>query len=599
MKRNYVEIIDPKFGYAKYSYNEFKQKYRGCALIAKSQIKEKKRSNLLEYFHQLKIKKRSLISLLLFSSVYYLFSLIQPTIIENIIEYKISNIYIILGFIVMYGSIIYGLYMKKTIIGNKTYIDASYRFIEKLIELPLKFFQNHSIGNISFRIECLNIIRPIYYEYVLGIIMEIGMLVILSIYTLYFSKITYGVMIGISVGIVSIMFIFMSKLIRLNYGVVKEENLYRSYYTEILGVMDTVKLFNLDLDILSEWKQQFSNVNRVIVTREKLQNLYSSIEVALNIVAPLLVVAINMKGVIIGEITLGKTMALYTVASSFFLSITTILRYISNIKEGNQYLDKIMEVEHIKERKKSQNMISMTGTWKIRLKNLDFKYNKYGLNILEDINLTINKGQKISIVGTSGAGKSTLLKLIAGIYNPTKGKILYVDNKVEKNYGKSDKIGYIDTNTILFNRSIYYNIALGDEDIVFHDVEKICKDLGIYDEIQAMPMGFDTVVGEKGSHLSSGQRQRIAFARILVRKPQLICLDEATNNLDAINEGKIMNYLRNQNITQIIVTHKLYMVKNSDIILVIDHGKIVGKGTHNELSVSCDVYSKIKERELV
>ena len=87
--------------------------------------------------------------------------------------------------------------------------------------------------------------------------MEIGMLVILSIYTLYFSKITYGVMIGISVGIVSIMFIFMSKLIRLNYGVVKEENLYRSYYTEILGVMDTVKLFNLDLDILSEWKQQF------------------------------------------------------------------------------------------------------------------------------------------------------------------------------------------------------------------------------------------------------------------------------------------------------------------------------------------------------
>ena len=316
----------------------------------------------------------------------------------------------------MYGSIIYGLYMKKTIIGNKTYIDASYRFIEKLIELPLKFFQNHSIGNISFRIECLNIIRPIYYEYVLGIIMEIGMLVILSIYTLYFSKITYGVMIGISVGIVSIMFIFMSKLIRLNYGVVKEENLYRSYYTEILGVMDTVKLFNLDLDILSEWKQQFSNVNRVIVTREKLQNLYSSIEVALNIVAPLLVVAINMKGVIIGEITLGKTMALYTVASSFFLSITTILRYISNIKEGNQYLDKIMEVEHIKERKKSQNMISMTGTWKIRLKNLDFKYNKYGLNILEDINLTINKGQKISIVGTSGAGKSTLLKLIAGIY---------------------------------------------------------------------------------------------------------------------------------------------------------------------------------------
>ena len=93
----------------------------------------------MEYFHQLKIKKRSLISLLLFSSIYYLFSLIQPTIIENIIEYKISNIYIILGFIVMYGSIIYGLYMKKTIIGNKTYIDASYRFIEKLIGLPLKF----------------------------------------------------------------------------------------------------------------------------------------------------------------------------------------------------------------------------------------------------------------------------------------------------------------------------------------------------------------------------------------------------------------------------------------------------------------------------
>ena len=221
------------------------------------------------------------------------------------------------------------------------------------------------------------------------------------------------------------------------------------------------------------------------------------------------------------------------------------------------------------------------------------------MNILEDINLTINKGEKISIVGTSGAGKSTLLKLIAGIYNPTKGKILFNNKIIDKSYRKSDKIGYIDTNTVLFNRSIYYNITLGDKDISFHDVEKICKELGIYEEIQAMPMGFDTVVGEKGGHLSSGQRQRIAFARILIRKPQLICLDEATNSLDAINEAKVMNYLKNHNIAQVVITHKLYMVKNSDIIFVVDCGKIVGKGTHNELSVSCEIYSKIKEKELV
>ena len=160
---------------------------------------------------------------------------------------------------------------------------------------PLRFFQNHSLGNISFRIECLNIIRPIYYEYVLGIIMESGMLVILSIYTLYFSKITYSLMIGIGIGVVCIMLILMTRLVRLNYSVVKEENSYRSYYSEIVGVMDTVKLFNLDSEILSEWKEQFSNVNRVIIKREKLQNLYSSIEISLNIVAPLLIVAINMR----------------------------------------------------------------------------------------------------------------------------------------------------------------------------------------------------------------------------------------------------------------------------------------------------------------
>lgn len=599
MKKNCVEIIDPKFGYENCSYKEFKEKYSGYALISKRQKKEKKENIILKYFRKLSIKKKTLFSLFLCSSIYYIFSIIQPTIIENIIENKISNISIIFAFILLYASTVYCLYMKKTIVGNKTYVEASDKFIKKIINLPLKFFQNHSVGNISFRIECLNIIRPIYYEYVLGIIMEIGMLVILSIYICIISKITYMLMLGVGSIVVCIMLIIISKLIRINYKVVKEENSYRSYYTEILGVMDTVKLFNLDSDISGEWKKQFMKVNQVIMNREKLQNIYTSIEASLNIVAPLLVVAINIRGVLKGEMTMGKTMALYTVSSSFFLSITAILRYISSIKEGNQYLDKIMEIEELSEQNKIENLEKIHDFKEVRLKNVDFMYNKYGVKTLERINLKIKKGQKVSVIGTSGAGKSTLLKIIAGLYNPTDGEVLFNEEKSGYIYGKSDMIGYIDANMVLFNRSIYYNIVLGEDDIGYYDVVNICKELGIYDEIQAMPMGFDTVVGERGNHLSSGQRQRIAFARILVRKPQILCLDEATNNLDAINETKVIEYLANHQITQIMVTHKLYLVKNSDVIIVLDDGKIVGKGTHKELINSCEIYSKIKEKELV
>ena len=220
--------------------------------------------------------------------------------------------------------------------------------------------------------------------------------------------------------------------------------------------------------------------------------------------------------------------------------------------------------------------------------------------VLKGITTVLEYGKMNAIVGESGSGKSTLVALILGFVHPTRGRILINDLPMEK-FDTSDlrnSIAFVTADAFLFNTSIKDNITLGEK-YPQYEIEAAAKVAGIHDFITGLPQGYNTVVGERGTKLSDGQRQRIALARAIIRKPKILILDEATSGVDSKTEAQIYERLRALKTNLIVVAHRLSTIYMADRIIVLEDGKIVGEGRHSELLEQCPVYRAIFEKQLI
>ena len=222
----------------------------------------------------------------------------------------------------------------------------------------------------------------------------------------------------------------------------------------------------------------------------------------------------------------------------------------------------------------------------IEFKDVSLSYEGRG-EVLSNINTTIQKGEVIGVVGPSGAGKTSFVDLLLRLFNPTKGAI-YVDGQDLENISLSDwrkHVGYVSQDLFLLNEDIESNIRFYDPSLSQKQIEEAAKQAHVYDVIQKLPEGFKTNIGERGVMLSVGQRQRIVLARVLARRPDILILDEATSSLDSESEAFIKQAVKelHGNTTVIIIAHRLTTVMDVDRLLVIDDGKIVEKGSPQEL----------------
>ena len=232
----------------------------------------------------------------------------------------------------------------------------------------------------------------------------------------------------------------------------------------------------------------------------------------------------------------------------------------------------------------------------ISIKNLTFSYGTRG-NSLENISLEIKAGEKIAFVGPSGSGKTTLVKLLLKFYLPNEGEITLDDKNIKDLNTTSYRncFGYVPQEILLFSGTIEENIAWGNHDSTSEEIFNAAKDSEALDFIAKLNNRFSTKVGEKGSSLSGGERQRIAIARILLRKPKILILDEATSNLDSLSEKSIMNTINNigKKMTTIIVAHRLSTIKNCDKIFVLMNGHLMESGNHKELIEKNGIYKQM------
>jgi ATP-binding cassette, subfamily B, multidrug efflux pump len=328
---------------------------------------------------------------------------------------------------------------------------------------------------------------------------------------------------------------------------------------------------------------------------------------------PLMMVLIGLSTILViyvgglqvfdGRITTGNIAEFVIYINMLTWPVTAIGWIASIIQQANVSQGRINEFMN------SQPSIVNQGNYKGAVKgelvfdHVSFTYPDTGIKAIDDVSFTIHPGQKIAIIGRTAAGKTTLADLILRMYDPTKGRIL-LDGTSLKDYdlvSLRDQIAYVPQDVFLFSDTISANIRFGAADAAQNDVEQFAKFAAVYEDIESLPDKFETRIGERGITLSGGQKQRISIARALIREPQLVILDDCLSAVDTHTEHMIVDFLNQElaNKTAIMITHRIVGMLEYDKVLVIDKGKLIEEGTHDELIQRQGLYYELWQQQLV
>lgn len=372
---------------------------------------------------------------------------------------------------------------------------------------------------------------------------------------------------------------------------------YTTTIQETISGIRIVKAYNAEEVSKERFYHDTDKYVKSAVKHQKIISLIPSMSEILAISALSIVLVVGGKEVIKGTMTPDNLMAFLFFLFAIMSPISTVINSIAQWQRGLIAAGRVSKILNTKSSIVSGGINRIEFNKEIEFQNVTFAYDK--IQVLEDVSFKIPKGKKIALVGPSGSGKSTVLDLLIRFYDPTYGKILLdgVDIRQFDVTQYRSKFGIVTQESMLFNDSIANNIGFGYRNVKFEDIELAAKYANAYEFIKKLPMGFDTNIGDRGVLLSGGEKQRISIARALVRNPEIIIFDEATSALDAESEKVVQEAINEalKDRTAIIVAHRLSTIIDCDEIIVFDNGKIIEKGTHEELLAKNGLYRKLYE----
>ncbi|OKP84231.1 ABC transporter ATP-binding protein [Paenibacillus helianthi] len=305
-----------------------------------------------------------------------------------------------------------------------------------------------------------------------------------------------------------------------------------------------------------------------------------------------------------GDATLGQTVAVinYSLRTIGALSaLSWIMATFSRAKASSQRIQEVMSADHLEAKNEVAGTIRKTAPiqGEVEFQHVSFRYPESDIAVLEDISFTVQPGKRVAIMGATGSGKSSLVGLIPRLYEQNSG-VIRIDGTASSEMEMSrlrGAIGYVPQEVLLFTGSVRENMVWGKPDATQEEIERAAAAAQIHDTVKELPHGYDTMLGQRGVNLSGGQKQRLTIARALVRKPAVLILDDSTSALDAVTEGRLLAELKNMSCTTFLITQKISSTVSADLILLLDEGRLIAKGTHDELMKDSELYRKINESQ--
>jgi ATP-binding cassette subfamily B protein len=480
-------------------------------------------------------------------------------------------------------------------------------FLRHSLSLPISFFAKRKTGDIFARFQENATIRAFLTESTLSTILNLLMVVIyLTILFLYSTMLTSLLLIMV-VPILVLTIAATPKLKAYAREVFEASTAAEATLMETISGIETIKGMGIERPIRMKWERQFANALNVSYNAQTFNIVIGFVSQIFNTAISITILLVGARLVMAQELTIGQLMAysaLMGMVLGPLMGLVGLWNQLHGAGVAMERLGDILDMEPEQDPKTLSSRIVLPDLQAdIRFEDVYFRYGGSETPyVLENINLTVESGQVVSIVGQSGSGKTTLAKLIVGFYKPNEGRIQvdgYDLDIIDKEYYRA-QIGYVMQSNLLFSGTITENIAAGDDNPDRNKIVEVAKLADAHGFISNMPLGYDQVVGERGTGLSGGQMQRLCIARALYNDPKLLILDEATSALDTQSESNIMHNMKEilTGRTAIVIAHRLSTIMNSDKIIVLYQGAIVEEGGHEELVERRGMYYQLVKKQM-
>lgn len=657
VEKTVVWVADPAHGLVKYTKKEFLAAWfsdkkegeeKGIALLLEpgpdfDTIEDEKPDKtkfrfLLKY---LRPHKGFMVQVMLAMLLGSLLQLILPFLTQSVVDKGIGNqnlnfvsLVLIAQMVLMVSRTAIDFIRNWLLLHISTRIDISLisDFLIKLMKLPISFFDTKMIGDIMQRIGDHSRIQSFLTGSSINILFSTVNLLIFSVVLAIYSLQILGVFLIGSIIYFIWVWLFMKKRRDLDFKRFAQMSDNQSNLYQLITGMQEIKLNNCERQKRWKWERIQARIFRVSVQGLALNQWQQAGALFFNESKNIFITFLAASAVIKGDITLGMMMSVQYIIGQLNAPVEQMISFMQAAQDAKISMERLGEIHQKEDEEPSTTMKihQLPENKTISITNLSFQYEgPHSDMVLKNINLAIPEGKITAIVGTSGSGKTTLVKLLLGFYEPVTGEVR-VGDTLHKNFSSSywrSQCGAVMQDGFIFSDTITENIAPGDENVDVNKLRHAVKVANISEFIDGLPLGFNTKIGQEGSGISQGQRQRLLIARVVYKNPEYIFFDEATNSLDANNEKVIMQNLdkffsggdsqgaaysqgltssqaltmpgrAQTNKTVVVVAHRLSTVKNADQIVVLEKGEIVEQGTHEELTNLRGAYYELVKNQL-
>ena len=612
--KDYVVIGDPANELKKISLDEFYKNFTGVLLLlnptaefkggtGKHKVEGKEeakaaRNNMLKRYMDLLLPQKKLFAYAILSSVILTLigivsTVFNKAIMDEVLPYGLKNL--LVSLIIVFSVVNLTSTLLSTVrqwilifLSIKIDIPLMLGYFEHVYKLPMKFFASRKTGEITTRYSDASTIKSVLTSIAMSVVMDIVMAVGTGFVLFRMNSSLFSITLFTTVLSLLLVIIFKQPYKRINEETMVQSAVLNSQMIESLRGIETIKCNACEERELEALEREYIKSLKISLRSSKISTGQSLISSVIMTVLNMVTTYVGITQVLNGQLTLGGYMAFSTLSSYFTSPVSDLISMQMSIQEAQISMKRLTEImDYESEQKDDREYTEMEQIdGDIEFKDVTFRYGSRS-PALNHVSFTIPKGKKVALVGQSGSGKSTITKLLLKYYEPESGTISVggVDLDEYSNASVRRAIAYVPQNVELFSKTIYDNIRISRPEASLDEVKAAAKKADAHEFIRKLPLQYNTYLEEAGNGLSGGEKQRLALARAFLKDANLYILDESTSSLDFGTENTIFDMIYNQlaDRSMLIVAHRLSTIRDCDLILVMDHGEIVERGTHEEL----------------